>query len=114
MSEEKNSIPISFSKFFLLILNGYMLLIIPKIKARLAIFEPIKFPIEISAFLIFIAEKEIANSGKEVESAIKIKPIANSSSFKNLINFTDEVTTNWLSLSKEINEKSKRRIKGNI
>ena len=58
--------------------SGVMLALHPNTKKTLNRFDPITFPIAISAFFFIAATTEVASSGNEVPPATKVKPITDS------------------------------------
>jgi len=60
----------------------------PRIKAMLAMFEPVTLPIIMSVLFTKAAAMEDESSGNEVPMATTVKPIRKFEMFNNLANFT--------------------------
>jgi len=55
-----------------------MIELVPNMKNMLKTFEPTIFPTAISAFFLYAAAADVANSGSEVPIATTVKPISDS------------------------------------
>ena len=73
---------ISFERTEVLNSTSFTIGIKPRIHSMLNIFDPIKFPIEISVSFLKAAIEEVANSGTLVPNAIIVAPITLSETSK--------------------------------